>query len=86
MSTLRSEENSALPAYRRVIKECIRRDYECTFPGPTLDAVLNEWFPLGKGGVSHAHRKLHAEIRQDIAAFYDRQDWPQEPTHGREFA
>jgi len=69
-SQTRSQSNTE-PAFLQVIRECIKQDPECTFPGATLDRVLQERFPLGKGGVSHAHRKLHAEIRQDIAAYYD---------------
>jgi hypothetical protein len=83
----RSEENTkSLPAFRQVIKECIKRDVAgAGFIGPILDDVLNERFPLGKGGVGHANRKAQARIREEIEAFYSR-PVATEPTCGREFA
>jgi hypothetical protein len=78
----RSEENTtSLPAFRQVIKECIARDVDgAGFIGPILDEVLNERFPIGKGGVGHAHRRIQAEIRQQVEDFYAPRDWSPEPT------
>jgi hypothetical protein len=81
----REENGASLPAYRQVIRECIKRDADGNgFVGPILDAVLNERFPLDKGGVGHANRKAQARIREEIEAFYGAPA-ATEPTYGREF-
>ena len=87
MNTRSEETGKSLPAFRAVIKEVIARiSLDEPVIGPTLDAVLHERFPIGKGGVGQAHQRIQAEIRQQIANFYAPRDWSAEPTYGREFA
>ena len=60
----------------RVAREIISQVCASTLGDQDADfeAAVNERFPMGKGGVGHAQRRMRVEVMAEIEAFYAPRD------------